>query len=370
MNQKILFFLGILLLFQSPLFSETNYQGELASVSIEISNLEKNPQSTRSIGDLYAKKSRLQFITGDCEGSFASMKQAARLGEKDSWYTRQWEKYASAISKYLNHPETARSRIELAKEYWLVNERYRSIHFLEGGVFFLQDTLASFPQMLNSERGEIFDSLHFTFCILKEFDKANRIVETLQNDFFKYPEACCAVLLRAGNKFFEDKDLESAEKCFKKISKDLKNTSNWGRGQYNLGLTLMAMGNIPEAIKAFDSILNSGVNDSDPGSNLMALTMNYRSEACKQLSLCYENSNNNLIAIKFERLAMGYYPLGGCGNCSVHFFQSCQNRIKSLDEKFNRQEKYSLWETVILILRMTEFGQKAYNFWLNYLWTF
>ncbi len=138
----------------------------------------------------------------------------------------------------------------------------------------------------------------------------------------------------AGIAHFQNKDFAKAEKSFRELAESKAPVPIVGKARFNLGLTLRTEKKYAEAIKVFENILSSAVDDREPGEHLMEEFMNYRYRSCLQISACYEAQSNLPKALAYAELARGKYRYEAhCGTCAEGAEKSLNARLKTLKEK-------------------------------------
>lgn len=123
--------------------------------------------------------------------------------------------------------------------------------------------------------------------------------------------------LEAAISLFQAQDYSKAEEAFRALRAEKLQSSTWGMVSNNLGITLKVQKKYLEAIEVFGSVLDSDVNDRDPGGHLMESFRNYKHKAAIQIALCYEAQGDFDKALKFIELAQSQYAFqADCGNCA------------------------------------------------------
>lgn len=114
-------------------------------------------------------------------------------------------------------------------------------------------------------------------------------------------------------------------------------TTTWGMVSFNLGIGYRLDGKHDEAIKVFMEVLESDVNDRDPGANIMEHFRNYRHKACYEISYNYEAKGEIEKALEYMELSKTKYEFQDvCGNCFEQAEERRSKRIEILTEKKNR----------------------------------
>jgi tetratricopeptide (TPR) repeat protein len=136
---------------------------------------------------------------------------------------------------------------------------------------------------------------------------------------------------------FARKDYEKAEQGFRSLLEKDLTTSMVGKVRFNLGLTLKVEKKYADAVKAFESILTSNVNDRERGENLMEEFMNYRYRSCLQISCCYEAQNEFAKALAATEMARDKYRYEAhCGTCAGQAKTGLDARLADLSSKVKK----------------------------------
>jgi tetratricopeptide (TPR) repeat protein len=140
--------------------------------------------------------------------------------------------------------------------------------------------------------------------------------------------------LNAAITLFQSKELSKAEDAFRALRAENLQTSTWGMVSNNLGITLKAQKKYSEAIKVFKSVLESDVNDRDPGGHLMESFRNYKNKAAIQIALCYEAQGEIEKSLEYIELATSQYAFqADCGNCASDAEAALGRHKARLEEK-------------------------------------
>jgi hypothetical protein len=138
-------------------------------------------------------------------------------------------------------------------------------------------------------------------------------------------------LLNEGCFLFESKFYKEAIEVWEEVYYDYKGTTSWGKATYNIGLGYLCMEEYEEAIPYFEEILESDVDDLEPGQCVMEAYRNYRYKSCLQISYCYERLEDLDTALKYSILARDKYPYQSwCGTCQMYEDESLNYQIKRL----------------------------------------
>ena len=143
--------------------------------------------------------------------------------------------------------------------------------------------------------------------------------------------SAAAATLEEANVLFEQKRYEEAIEIYKKVLAGAADVPTKGKAQFNLGLTYRALGNHAEAISAFKNVLDSEVDDEEPGGSLMETNRNYRHWSCIEIARCYEQSGNVEKALEYALLARDEHRfVTWCGTCAGSAKAELNDYIKQL----------------------------------------
>jgi tetratricopeptide (TPR) repeat protein len=146
-------------------------------------------------------------------------------------------------------------------------------------------------------------------------------------------------LLDKGCILFEEGNYENAIEVWEEVYYDYKGTTSWGKATYNIGLGYLSMEEYKKAIPYFEEILESDVDDLEPGQCVMEAYRNYRHKSCLQISYCYEQLRDLDKALKYAIFARDKYPYQSwCGTCQM-------SAERSLEYKIQRLTIYKNWES-------------------------
>lgn len=144
--------------------------------------------------------------------------------------------------------------------------------------------------------------------------------------------------MEAGIAAFQGKDYKKAEQFFRACLDQRLTVPEVGKTRFNLGLTLKVQKKYDEAVTVFESILNSGVDDREPGENLMEEFMNYRYRSCLQIAACYEAQDKPQLALKYVMLARDKYKYEAhCGTCAAQAKEGLDAELKSVQAKVRKK---------------------------------
>lgn len=108
---------------------------------------------------------------------------------------------------------------------------------------------------------------------------------------------------------FQNKELDSAIALMTKAVEETPDTTNcYGRCMNNIPLAYAMRGDFDNAILWFDKILDSNLDDLQPGTSIMEPYANYHHNACMKLVQVYESLEKPQMALKYLNLAETSYP--------------------------------------------------------------
>ncbi len=124
-------------------------------------------------------------------------------------------------------------------------------------------------------------------------------------------------ILDEGNKYFEKEDYDKAIEIWMVVYDNYIGTTSWGKAAWNIGLAYSRLGQYETAIDYYIAILESDVNDFEPGASVMEAYRNYRHKAASSISQCYEMLEEYDLAIEYAILARDVYRYESwCGTCA------------------------------------------------------
>jgi tetratricopeptide (TPR) repeat protein len=131
-------------------------------------------------------------------------------------------------------------------------------------------------------------------------------------------------ILELGNKAHKAKDYEQAIKLWQQIENDYNNTPAWGKAVFNIGIALKEQKQFDDAIKQFEKLLTSNVNDMERGSNIMQAYRNYRAHAQWEIANCLlaqEKYCDALGAYQASQTKHAFHSW--CGTCLDSYESRC-----------------------------------------------
>jgi len=138
-------------------------------------------------------------------------------------------------------------------------------------------------------------------------------------------------ILDEGNKYFEEEEYDKAIEIWMNVYNDYIGTSSWGKAAWNIGLAYSRLEQYETAIDYYLAILESDVNDFEPGASVMEAYRNYRHKAASSISHCYEMLEDYDLAIEYATLARDKYPYESwCGTCGMSVWNSQKRLINRL----------------------------------------
>jgi hypothetical protein len=139
-----------------------------------------------------------------------------------------------------------------------------------------------------------------------------------------------------GNVAFEAGDPEGALARWAVVVVHYPRTRAWGVAVFNSGLAHRRQGRQAEAVAAFEMLLPSGVNDLEPGGNLMETYRNYRHSACVEIAGCYEDAGDYPAALRYLDLARNRYPFESwCLTCSMEVREELDRSTERVRQKMS-----------------------------------
>ena len=122
-------------------------------------------------------------------------------------------------------------------------------------------------------------------------------------------------LLKLGNFHYQARDFGRAERTWLKLSRQFPGTPTWGKAVFNLGISHKDQSDFEGAIGYFTSLLDSDVNDLEPGGNIMEPYRNYRPRAQWQIAHSLFAQGKYRDALNAYRVGETRYPMESwCGN--------------------------------------------------------
>lgn len=170
--------------------------------------------------------------------------------------------------------------------------------------------------------------------LLSELDDEQGVLaweERILREFAENEEACAEIYVQRGERAYEAEKLDLALANYRLASEKYSGASSYGVAQYNVGFLLQKQKKHQEAIAEFSKLYDSGVNDQDPGANLMETFRNYRHQAALGISECYEAERDFVRALQHAELARDKYKFQSwCGTCNAIAAANLAKRIERL----------------------------------------
>jgi hypothetical protein len=142
-----------------------------------------------------------------------------------------------------------------------------------------------------------------------------------------------AAMLRQAEDAHEKGLVEEALAAWSRVILRAPGTSAWGVAVINSGICLRGQGRHQEAVALLSQILGSGLNDRDPGGNLMRVYQNYRHTACLELSSCFEAMGDRVQAVRYAVLARDRHQFQSwCGTCQAQAWSELRARLARLGQ--------------------------------------
>ena len=138
----------------------------------------------------------------------------------------------------------------------------------------------------------------------------------------------------AANDLFSKGKLREAATAYDALLKERPKPPTWGKVTFNLGIAHMSLSEYDQAIRTFETVFASKVDDREPGGNLMEEFRNYRYRACLQISRCYEAKGDIPGALSFAIKARDQHTYRAhYGTCAMNAREALQARINDLQKK-------------------------------------
>jgi hypothetical protein len=144
-------------------------------------------------------------------------------------------------------------------------------------------------------------------------------------------EDTAASTVQRGEEADEAGDVEAALAQWQVVAERYRHTSAWANAVHHIGAVRQQQGRQREAILAFEQILHSRLNDTDPDATLAAMNHLIRHYACLGLSGCYEDLGDRKKALRYARHARDRYSLRIIGGACMHDSMQLQHRIERLE---------------------------------------
>ncbi|MHC4914666.1 MAG: tetratricopeptide repeat protein [Planctomycetota bacterium] len=130
---------------------------------------------------------------------------------------------------------------------------------------------------------------------------------------------------------------EEALAEFRAVCRKFPESVHCGVALYNAGVVLKDLGRHDAAIAQFEKLIASKVKDREPGAGLMQRFRNYRHQAARRISECWEAKRDHQKAYQWAMSAKFQYSYqGDCGGCLGASKTSLDERIRRLRELTNR----------------------------------
>lgn len=114
-----------------------------------------------------------------------------------------------------------------------------------------------------------------------------------------------------------------------RFSNDLQ---TWGKATYNMGIEYFCLERYEDSIYYFQEVLNSSVDDKEPGSHIMETNRNYHHWSCTMIADCYEQMENFVKALEYMILATEVYTFySWCGTCAESQWRYLEARVEQLE---------------------------------------
>jgi hypothetical protein len=90
-------------------------------------------------------------------------------------------------------------------------------------------------------------------------------------------------LSELANKAHAEQNYDRAFGLWGQIQTDYKGTIAWSKAVYNTGIALKKQKRIDETVEAFNNLVVSDINDTEPGAGIMEAWRNYRPKAQREI---------------------------------------------------------------------------------------
>ncbi len=141
-------------------------------------------------------------------------------------------------------------------------------------------------------------------------------------------------LLERGHEAYGQGRHDRALDAWREVLERHPSTDAWGKALFNVGVALRAESRFGEAVRAFERLIASDVDDLEPGGNLMENYRNYRHRAALEISACREALGDRAGALAFARAARDRWPYQAwCGTCADGAGSALDDRIARLERR-------------------------------------
>ena len=138
----------------------------------------------------------------------------------------------------------------------------------------------------------------------------------------------------SANALFQKGNIREATVDYQALLKEDLTPPTWGKITFNLGMAQMRLSEFDAAIRTFETIFPSNVDDKEPGGNIMEEFRNYRFRASLLIARCYEEKGD--IASALATLAKArddHLYQAHCGTCASDADKALRSRIAELEKK-------------------------------------
>ncbi len=182
----------------------------------------------------------------------------------------------------------------------------------------------------NKERQRLYR--HICQCLYFAGDEEgrtaweNRLLKETKGDV----EIAAAVAIERAQRAYHAKRYDDALRRYRDICKRFPASSQYGAAQFNVGVILKEQKKYDRAIAEYHVLIDSQVNDRDPGSNIMVAFRNYRHRAAVGVSNCYLQQRRYEKALEYAYLARDKHRYQSwCGTCLEDSRMSLQYHIET-----------------------------------------
>lgn len=142
----------------------------------------------------------------------------------------------------------------------------------------------------------------------------------------------------AANALFQNGKVREAAVEYQALLKEDLTPPTWGKLTFNLGMAQMRLSDFDAAIRTFERIFPSKVDDKEPGENIMEEFRNYRFRASLLIARCYEEKGNITSALStLAKARDGHLYQAHCGTCASDADEALRSRIAELEKKMPNQ---------------------------------
>ncbi len=182
----------------------------------------------------------------------------------------------------------------------------------------------------NNERQRLYG--HICKCLYKVGDEEgrtaweNRLLQETKGDV----EIAATVSVDRAQRAYYAKRYDDALRRYRDVCKRFPASSQFGTAQFNVAVILKEQKEYDQAITEYHKLIDSQVNDRDPGGNIMVVFRNYRHRAALGISNCYLEQRQYEKALEYAYLARDKHKYqSSCGTCFEGAGASLQYHIET-----------------------------------------